>query len=202
MMRAVIALNDLFEGRSAATTTKPTAPPDSQRAVLYEESVATATGTTFSGHAIWRQPLEKGIRTITISVDVAIPQKDLFLKLTISNDPDGGGVISHLVEFRFFKSDRKQSADVQDVLGILMKSDELSRGIDLAGKVARVQPGVFLMALSGAPNDVERNISLLKERPWLDIPIIQGGTRNLLAIEKGISGQNAIDELLRAGGSG
>ena len=197
MMRAVISINNFIDRRPATTT-----PAAAQRAVLYEESQATATGTTFSGQAIWRQPSGKGTKAVAISVDVEIPQKDLFLRLTISNEPDGGGVISHLVEFRFFRADRKQSSDVQDVLGILMKSDELSRGIDLAGKVAKVQPGVFLMALSGAPSDVERNMSFLKERPWLDIPIVfQGGTRSLLAIEKGTNGQNAIDELLRSGGN-
>ena len=197
MMRAVISINNLIDRRPVTTTTAVAG----QRAVLYEESQATATGTTFAGQAIWHQPPAKG--TNAISVDVAIPQKDLVLKLTVSRDPDGGNVISHLVEFRFFKSDRKQSADVQDVLGILMKNDELAGGIDLAGKVARVHPGVFLMALSGAPVDVERNMTLLKERPWLDIPIVfQGGARSLLAIEKGSSGQNAINELLRSGGHG
>ena len=82
-----------------------------------------------------------------------------------------------------------------------MKNDELSPGIELTGKVVRVRPGVFLMGLSGAESDIERNLKLLRERPWLDIPIVfKGGMRSLLAIEKGTIGQNAINELLRSAG--
>lgn len=190
-MRAVISVHSLFERQP------PAVQGVRQRAVLYEESVVAATGSTYSGHAVWRwHPESRGADTAFLSIDVEIPQKDLSLKIELRPAPQPGGVISHFIEFRFLTPDRKPYETVQDVLGVLMKNDELSPGVELIGKVARVRPGIFLMGLSGTAADVGRNLKLLRERPWLDIPIVfRGGARTLLAIEKGTTGQNAINAL-------
>jgi hypothetical protein len=195
-MRAIISIHNRFERQS------PAAQGPRERAVLYEESAATSTGSTYSGYAIWkRQSERKGAGAGFLSIDVEVPQKDLLLNVELRPAPDKGGAISHFVEFKFLTQNRTSSETVQDVLGILMKNDELSPGIELSGKVIRVGPGVFLMGLSGAGPDVERNLKLLRERPWLDIPIVfRGGPRSLLAIEKGTTGQNAINEVLGAVG--
>lgn len=195
VMRTALSISNLFQRRATD------APVPAQRAVLYEESAATATGSTFSGRAIWRQ--QANAKDAALSVDVEIPGKKLFLTMALTRSAEAGSVISHLIEFRFSNPDRTLSEAVQDVLGILMKNDELAPGAELTGKVVRVRPGVFLMALSGIDADVGRNLKLLRERPWLDIPLVfQGGRRSLLAIEKGATGQNAINELLRSPGPG
>lgn len=196
IMRAALSLGNLLERRSTVE------PAVSQRAVLYEESAATATGTTFSGHAVWRHQRADSVVSsgAIVSIDVDIPQKSLALRMSLKRAPDGG-VISHFVEFRFLNADRSASDAVEDVLGVLMKNDELSRGIELAGKVVRVQRGMFLMGLSGAQADLGRNLKLLKERPWLDIPLVmKDKSRNILAIEKGATGESALNQALDAWG--
>jgi hypothetical protein len=192
LVRVALSLGNLIE-RQPAT---PLPPPVSQRAVLYEESAATATGTTFSGHAVWRhQP------GAIVSIDVDLPQKSFALKMSLKRAPDSGGVISHFVEFKFVNADQSASDAVENVLGVLMKTDELSRGIELAGKVVRVQRGIFLMGLSGAAADLGRNLKLLKERPWLDIPLVmKDKSRSILAVEKGATGENALNQALVAWG--
>jgi hypothetical protein len=53
------------------------------------------------------------------------------------------------------------------------------------------------MGLSGVQADLDRNVSLLIKRPWLDIALqFRDGSRSLLAIEKGDSGQRAISAAL------
>jgi hypothetical protein len=43
--------------------------------------------------------------------------------------------------------------------------------------------------------DMQRNIQLLKERSWFDIPVVfSDGTRAIFAIEKGIPGERAFTE--------
>ena len=196
LMRVVTSIHDLIGNRST------TPPVVGQRAVLYEESEATATGATFAGQAVWRRQAHAK-EGVALSVDVEIPQKGLFLKVSLTRPSDKASAIGHLVEFRFLNSDRSLSDAVQDVFGILMKNDELSRGVELAGRVVRVHPGLFLLGLSGTEADVEMNMKLLRERPWLDIPIVfRGAIRSLLAIEKGTTGQNAINEALRSWGHG
>ena len=111
--------------------------------------------------------------------------------------PDQQGAISHFVEFRFTNANRAPTDAVENIVGILMKIDELSRGLELVGQIVRVQPGVFLMGLSGAEADARRNLALLRDRTWLDIPIVfKDGSRSILAIEKGSTGQTAVNEML------
>jgi hypothetical protein len=197
IMQVVHSFRDLFRER------RESPPVASQRAVLHEESDTAAAGNSFSGRAVWRQHTEKAADQSTsavLSIDVEIPQKNIVLQISVKRAPDGG-VISHFVEFKFLNPDRSFSDAVEDVAGILMKPDELSRGVALAGKVVKVQAGVFLMGLSGAETDASRNLSLLKERPWLDIPIVmKDRSRSILAIEKGATGQAALDHVLASWG--
>ena len=53
----------------------------------------------------------------------------------------------------------------------------------------------FLIGLSAADTDVQRNEQLLKDRSWFDIPIVYtNGGRALLAMEKGPPGDRAFAE--------
>ena len=49
--------------------------------------------------------------------------------------------------------------------------------------------------------DMQRNLQLLKERPWFDIPIVyNNGRRAILALEKGTPGEKAFEEAFKAWG--
>ncbi|MBX9777181.1 MAG: hypothetical protein K2Y71_22630 [Xanthobacteraceae bacterium] len=199
LTEAALSVGNLFGRRPPMVPRGP-----AQRAVYYEENSATATGHTFSGRAVWRGQAGSGTGSgpeAVLSIDAEVPQKKLLLKVSIRRAPDGGGAISHFVEFNFLNPDGSASDVVDNVLGILMKNDELSPGIELAGKVTRVHRGIFLMGLSGAAPDLGRNLKLLKERPWLDIPIVmKDRTRGILAIEKGATGQASIDRIFASWG--
>ena len=61
--------------------------------------------------------------------------------------------------------------------------------------------GYFLIGLSAVDIDVQRNIELLKNRDWFDIPIVySSGKRGILAMEKGTPGARAFEEAFRAWG--
>jgi hypothetical protein len=199
LTEAARSVGNLFERRP------PVAAGPAQRAVLYEENSATATGHTFSGRAVWRHQVGSGPASAAqavLSIDAEIPEKRLLMRMSIRRPPDGGEVISHIIEFRFLNSDGSASDMVENVRGVLMKNDELSPGIELVGKVARVQRGVFLMGLSGANADLGRNLKLLRERPWLDVPILmKDKTRGILAVEKGSAGQASVESALTSWGT-
>jgi hypothetical protein len=65
-----------------------------------------------------------------------------------------------------------------------------------------VTTGFFLIGLSAVEADMQRNIQLLKERSWFDIPIVYNdGKRAILAVEKGTPGDRAFsDAFTRWGG--
>ena len=74
-----------------------------------------------------------------------------------------------------------------------MKQAETTLGIPLAGLGIKVSANIFLVSLSSAGRDAQRNAQLLKERPWVDIPILYNdGRRAILTFEKGPSGNQAF----------
>jgi hypothetical protein len=87
------------------------------------------------------------------------------------------------------------SGGVQNVPGVLMKQAEQTRGVPLAGLAVKVTPGFFLIGLSSLESDMQRNMQLLKERSWFDVPIVYGNNRRaILAMEKGTPGERVFNE--------
>jgi hypothetical protein len=85
------------------------------------------------------------------------------------------------------------------VPGILMKQAEQTRGVPLAGLAVKVTNGFFLIGLSAVEADRERNIQLLKERAWFDIPVVYANNRRaILALEKGTPGERVFADAFAA----
>ena len=79
--------------------------------------------------------------------------------------------------------------------GVLMKQAEQTRGVPLAGLAVKVTPGFFLIGLSALETEMQRNLQLLKERSWFDIPIVYNNNRRaILAMEKGTPGEKVFNE--------
>jgi hypothetical protein len=76
-----------------------------------------------------------------------------------------------------------------------MKQGETTRGVPLNGVAVKVTTNFFLIGLSSVDVDMQRNVQLLKERSWFDIPVVYGdGKRAIIAIEKGTPGERAFTE--------
>jgi hypothetical protein len=65
----------------------------------------------------------------------------------------------------------------------------------------KVTDGFFLVGLSNVDADRARNLQLLKERSWFDIPLVYANQRRaIIAIEKGAPGERAFNEAFAAWG--
>jgi len=72
-----------------------------------------------------------------------------------------------------------------NIPGILMKANEKARGAPFAGLAVKVTDGFFMEGLSNVSADQTRNLSLLVERGWFDIPMnYTNHRRAILAIAK------------------
>jgi len=110
---------------------------------------------------------------------------------------------SHTIEIMFNVPADFAGGGIANVPGVLMKSGELTRGTPLAGLAVKVTAGYFLIGLSATEAEKQRNLQLLKERPWFDIPVIYNdGKRAILGIEKGPAGERVFEDALRAWGQG
>jgi hypothetical protein len=177
-----------------------------QRAVLYEENPTGGDQQlqTFIGTAVWRtetvnpgpgRPPELGLR-----IDIEIPDRKMAVIISMRRNPDQTLPASHTVEVQF-KTPGDPFGGVANLPGVRAKTTETAQGAPLVGLVVRVMPGFFLIGLSNVDADREQNLSLLRERGWLDIPFVyNNGRRSVLVVEKGTPGERAVNEVIAAWG--
>lgn len=174
--------------------------PVAQRAVLYEENQADPQAPKASaGRAVWRidnlnagqgQPLETVVRAI-----VEIPDARMTLNINIRRNLDQTLPASHTVELAFTTAPGDAPRAVRDVGLLQMKSEEAVRGTPVSGLPVPVKENLFLIGLSNLSGDVERNMDLLLNRSWIDLPIrFASGQRAILSFEKGIAGDQVMRE--------
>jgi hypothetical protein len=188
----------------SGSQTSPTAQV-AQRAVLYEEDPTDPQGKRFQGSVIWRtesvpagagQPTELAVRA-----DVELPDRRVTMTFSLRRNTDQALPASHTVEVMFNLPADFPGGGISNVPGVLMKQAEATRGVPLAGLAVKVTTGFFLIGLSAVDADVQRNMALLKERSWFDIPVVyNNGTRAILAIEKGTPGERAFEAAFKSWG--
>jgi hypothetical protein len=174
-----------------------------QRVVLYEEDPNDPQGKRSVGSAVWRtEAISPGTGKppeLAVRADIEIPERKISMTWTLRRDTDPSRSTSHTIEIMFKLPPDFPSGGIFNVPGIWMKQAEQTQGTALAGLAVKVTTGYFLIGLSSAPADKERNIQLLKERPWFDIPIVYTNNRRaILAMEKGTPGEHAFAEAFAA----
>jgi hypothetical protein len=83
------------------------------------------------------------------------------------------------------------------VPGMLLKTSERSRGAPFAALATKTAKGSFLVGLSNREDDRRRNLQLLTQRSWFDIPMVYASQhRGILAVEKGNRGEQVFREAM------
>ncbi len=177
-----------------------------QRVALYEEDPADQQGKRFVGSAIWRTEMVTAgpgaPPDLAVRADIEIPERRITMTFLLRRDINQvQQATSHTIEITFNLPADFPFGGIANVPGVLMKQAEQTRGSPLGGAAAKVTSGYFLIGLSAVETDMQRNIQLLKERSWFDIPIVyNNGRRAILAIEKGTPGERAFEEAFKAWG--
>jgi hypothetical protein len=171
-----------------------------QRVVLYEEDPADPNGKSYIGWAIWRTktfslgPGEAPERAVLAEVE--IPERRLAMTLSMRRNTDKALPASHTMEIMFNVPTDFPFGGISNVPGILLKEAEMTRGAPLSG--LSVESNFFLLGLSAVESEKARNLQLLRERGWFDIPIVyKNGRRAIVAIEKGDPGERAFAEAFK-----
>src|SRR5262245_31226393 len=197
MTRALLAALTLFLAICSQSTA-------TERAVLYEESGDPA-GSRYIGSVTWRTetvpPSSGHSPELAVRADVEIPERRLAMTMSIRRNTDRELPASHTVEFMFNLPADFPFGGISNVLGILMKQAEQTRGAPLSGLAVKVTPDFFLLGLSSSETERERNVQLLKDRAWFDIPVVyNNGRRAIVAVEKGNPGERAFRDAFAAWG--
>jgi hypothetical protein len=190
---------------AAAAPKSQSGPAVAQRVVLYEEDPSNPQGKQYVGSAVWRtetvSPGSGLAPEVQIRADVTVPERNMTVTWTLRRNTDQALPASHTIEIMFNLPADFQGGGISNVPGVLMKESEQARGVPLAGLAVKVTNGFFLIGLSAVDTDVTRNLQLLKDRPWFDVPIVyNNGGRAILALEKGPSGERAFADAFAAWG--
>ena len=179
--------------------------PVAQRAVLYDEDPNNPQGKQFVGTVVWRTEKIKASgdtpADIAVRADIEVPEAKFKMTMSFRRNTDKTLPASHTAELTFVLPSDFNGGGVSNVPGILMKPSEQARGTPLAGLAVKVTDGFFLIGLSNVEADRTRNIALLKDRPWFDVPLVYNNQRRaIVAIEKGEPGQRAFAKAFAAWG--
>jgi hypothetical protein len=192
-------------GAAGTAPSSQAGPAVAQRVVLYEEDQSDPQGKRFVGSAVWRtETVSPGpglAPELAVRADIEVPERHMTVTFSLRRNTDQALPASHTIEIMFNLPPDFPGGGIANVPGVLMKQSEQARGTPLAGLAVKVTNGFFLIGLSAVDADVQRNIQLLKERPWFDIPIVYtNGGRAILALEKGAPGDRALADAFAAWG--
>ena len=179
--------------------------PVAQRVVLYDEDPSDPKGKQYVGSVIWRTEQIKASggqkADIAVRADIDIPDRKFKMTMSFRRNTDTSLPASHTAELTFILPQDFAGGGVGNVPGILMKSNEQARGTPLAALAVKVTDGFFLVGLSNVESERSRNMQLLKERSWFDMPLVYTNQRRaIIAIEKGAPGERAFNEAFAAWG--
>jgi hypothetical protein len=164
-----------------------------QRAIYYYQGSEGQAGQASEGTATWAE-ITKDNRP-AIQATLRIPERNVTATVTIYKNYDATLPASHLVEVQF--TGKLSEKPIQRVPALVLKQTEQARGQPLAGAAVPVTNELFWIALSDDQDEVVRNVQLLREGSWFDIPILFADqTRALITFEKGIPGDKVFETVM------
>ncbi|MBP1848729.1 hypothetical protein [Rhizobium halophytocola] len=183
------------------TTENAAALEGGQKALLYEERIGQATPTAHTGRVEWSlvsETGENGRAEPEVQGKLVIPDSGLSALITFKRNADNSLPASHLIEIVFSVPPNFEGGAIQDVQRVAMKKTEQDRGDPLVAVPARITDDTFLIALNDFKDVVQRNIELMRDRDWIDIPVTyRNGRRALITLDKGAAGKADFDKAIK-----
>jgi hypothetical protein len=169
-----------------------------QRAILYtEDPNSPQAPRSVNGRVFWRLDSEsvgqgRPVETI-VRATVEIAENGLVLDFTIRRNTDTAFPASHIIGMRFTSTGDPATEAVREVGVPQFKTEESERGAPLSAINSALGENLFVAALSNVPVEVERNIDLILNRAWIDVPVrFASGKRGIITFEKGVSGGQTL----------
>ncbi|MBN9021734.1 MAG: hypothetical protein J0H08_06525, partial [Rhizobiales bacterium] len=182
------------------------APDSGQKAILYEEPVdgagPDATVTAVNAAVTWKY-VSDGPNGPEVEAALDVPDRNMTIKFSLHKNADESLPASHLVEVVVDTPSDFPGKAIGSIPRIVLKPTEGARGQPLVGAAAKVADGFFWIALSAAENDIASNLSLMRDRNWIDLPFVyENGQRAIITFEKGPDGEAAFQQAFAAWGTG
>lgn len=187
------------------TARRPTAPARAPasgviRAQLLEESPDGSTPQSFEGTVNWKTesfnagpglPPDIGIRA-----DIAIPDRQIAVSFVIRRNVDQTLPASHTIDIGFKLPPDFAFGGIGSIPFVGVKPNLQAQGVPLSGLPVRINPTFFLVGLSPAPAERQRNLMLLQRASTFELPIIYtNNKRAKISFEKGTPGTQIFTDV-------
>ena len=215
--RSVAGLSDtapadetLAEENTAETPIAPgeaTAPESqplgvAQKMILYEERLGQQSLEVKNGTVVWtlvNEPSGDGPDEAVIRGEINSPETGLSALLTIKRNTDPSLPASHIIEVVFAIPSDFAGGSIDQLQRIAMKQTEADQGNPLIAVPAKITQDFYMVALNDLDEARKFNADLLRQRNWIDIPVVYAnGRQALITLEKGSSGTEVFNQALDA----
>ena len=140
------------------------------------------------------QPLAVGVRA-----EIDLPDARLKAVMLIQKNTDDTLPASHTIELRFIPADGGPIPGVAQIQTPQLRREDVPSGDPLAGVPAPIMRNFFLVGLTRGPLAETRNIDLIRNRGWIDVPMLLSDQRIAkITFEKGSAGERIINEAFDA----
>ncbi len=186
---------------SAAATAAP--PAIGQKMFLYEERLGDQAPTAEEGRVVWsivrESPGDDLPPEPAIQANIDIASRGVSAILTIKRNADPSLPASHLIEIIFALAEGFEGGGINSIQNFALKQTEQDPGDSLIAVPAKITDSFFMIALNDYVEAVQLNLKLMRERNWIDLPVAYGnGRRALFTLEKGSTGAEVFDQVIRA----
>jgi hypothetical protein len=181
----------------AAAQTQTAATP--VKMFLYEERLGQASPTAVEGTVTWSVKTDDqgGHNEKLIQGDISVPGRKMSAIFALRRNNDPTLPASHIIELTFSLPKDFEGRGIESVLRISMKDKEQEQGDPLVAVPAKITDYFHMIALNSFPDAVKTNMDLLKNRDWIDIPLVySNGRRSLLTLQKGPEGEKVFDDVI------
>ncbi|QRG08115.1 hypothetical protein EZH22_07210 [Xanthobacter dioxanivorans] len=187
----------------------PSAPRQSAggtgRAMLIEESSGSTTPQTFEGTVTWKtETVNAGPGLppdIALRGDVTIPERQMSMSFVLQRNAEQTLPVSHTIELKFSLPENFPFGGVASLAAVRMRPNPQAQGAPLSGVPVRLNPTTYVLGLSQAAADRQRNVTLLQGFQWLDVLFVYAnGKKAALTFEKGPVGEQAFNDAFSAWG--
>lgn len=204
LMSTLLTLPTTIPARAGACDNQTVSTSDQHQqlstAALINKIDTTPYGERHAGSVCWSLDLIKAAGRpdkVVVHADIDIPDMAMKVAMDFSQNADRSAAASHFVTMTFEQPPDVAGGEVANVPGMMLKLSERSKGIPFAALATKTAKGSFLVGLSNREDDRRRNMQLLKERSWFDIPIFYASRgRGILAVEKGHRGEQVFREAM------
>lgn len=173
-----------------------------QKMILYEERLGQQSLEVKPGTVVWTLVAEQtgdGPDEQVIRAEINNPDKGLSALMTIKRNTDPSLPASHLVEIVFALPADFDGGAIDQLQRIAMKQTEADQGTPLIAVPAKITQDFYMVALNDLEEARKTNTELLRDRSWIDIPVVySNGRQALITLEKGASGTEVFNQALDA----